>query len=177
MWQALGTQRRVLAALLMREMQSRWGRRNLGFAWLFAEPLVFAFPVLFVWSRIRSPFDKGVPMMVFAWTGYMGILIFRHVTNRSLYVVRNNAAVLYHRALTPFDLFLSVCGLEAMGNLASVVLSFLVLYLIGVLPWPVDLPLAAAGFFYMTWWSLGIALLVAALSEQYEIVEHIWQVV
>jgi len=39
----------------MREIQIRWGRRNLGFAWLFAEPLVFAFPVLLMWSMMRSP--------------------------------------------------------------------------------------------------------------------------
>ena len=36
-------QGRIVWALLMREIQLRWGRRNLGFAWLFCEPLIFAF--------------------------------------------------------------------------------------------------------------------------------------
>ena len=47
-------QNRVIGALLMREMQQRWGRRNLGFAWLFVEPLIFAFPVLVMWSFLRG---------------------------------------------------------------------------------------------------------------------------
>ena len=47
-------QKRVWGALFMREIQTRWGRRNLGFAWLFAEPLVFAMPVLTVWSILRG---------------------------------------------------------------------------------------------------------------------------
>ncbi len=51
---ACAVQRRVIGALLMREIQLRWGRRNLGFAWLFCEPLVFALPVLAMWSLLRT---------------------------------------------------------------------------------------------------------------------------
>jgi ABC-type polysaccharide/polyol phosphate export permease len=43
----------------MCEIQIRRGRRNLGFAWLFAEPLVFAFPVLAMWSLMCSPLERG----------------------------------------------------------------------------------------------------------------------
>ena len=46
--------------------------------------------------------------------------------------------------------------------------------MIGVIDWPYNYPLLLLGFFYMTWWSLGIALIVAALSERSEIVQHIW---
>src|SRR4249920_3938064 len=28
--------------------------------------------------------------------------------------------------------------------------------------------------FYMSWWSIAVALIVAALSERFDIVEHIW---
>jgi capsular polysaccharide transport system permease protein len=174
--EAFSIQRRVWAALFLREMQTRWGRRNLGFAWLFAEPLVFAFPVLFIWSRIRAPIEHGIPMVVLTWTGYMGILIFRHITNRSLHIIRYNTAVLYHSAVTPLDLVAAVIGLEAIGNLASVAFSLVILYVAGAFNWPADLPLMVAGFLYMTWWSLTIALLMAGLSERSEIVLHIWQV-
>ena len=60
---ALAVQQRIIGALFMREFMTRWGRRNLGFAWLFAEPLVFAFPVLLMWSIMRSPFEHGLPVM------------------------------------------------------------------------------------------------------------------
>ncbi len=175
--EALKTQRRVWTALFMREMQTRWGRRNLGFAWLFAEPLVFAFPVLAIWSVIRAPFEHGVPVTTFVWSGYMPLLIFRHVTGRALYVVRNNVALLYHWRITPFDIFVGCCGLEAVGNMASVAFSFGVLYFLGAILWPHDLPEMFLGYFYMTWWSFDVAMIVAALSERFELVEHIWMVV
>lgn len=171
---ALGVQQRVLIALFMREMQTRWGRRNLGFAWLFGEPLIFAVPVLTLWYWIRPSMDNGLPMFPFLWSGYMPLLMFRHVTGHSLHVVRDNGAVLYHRNITPFDIFIGRCGLEAVGNLAATVFSFTVFYLAGILPWPYDLPLMFSGFLLMAWWALAVALIVAAMSERSEIVEHIW---
>jgi capsular polysaccharide transport system permease protein len=167
-------QKRVIGALFMREFVTRWGRRNFGFAWLFAEPLVFALPVLGMWSLIRSPFDHGLPMIAFAWSGYLPLLIFRHVTGHALYVVRNNAAMLYHRPVTPLDIFIGRQGLELIGNLSACAMSFLIIYMIGAIDWPRDYALCLVGFFYMGWWAIAVALNVAVLSERYEIVEHIW---
>src|SRR5579863_8437047 len=171
---ALAVQKRVIGALFMREFMTRWGRRNLGFAWLFAEPLVFAFPVIFMWSRIRSPFEHGLPMIAFVWSGYLPLLIFRHVTGHALYTVKYNAAMLYHRHVTPLDLFIGREGLEVMGDIAAAAVSFIIFYMLGVIEWPQDYTLFLIGFFYMSWWSLAIALVVAAMSERSEIVAHIW---
>ena len=159
---------------MMRELVTRWGRRDLGFAWLFCEPLVFAFSVIAVWSYVRSPFEHGLPMTAFVWTGYMPLLIFRHVTGGALFSIRNSAALLYHRRVTPLDLFLGRQGLEALGNLASVAVSFVVFVAIGAMNWPDNYGLMLLGFLYATWWALCIALIVAALSERFELVAHIW---
>jgi capsular polysaccharide transport system permease protein len=171
---AWAVQQRVWGALFMREIQIRWGRRNLGFAWLFAEPLVFAFPVLLMWSMIRSPFEHGLPMMPFVWSGYLPVLMFRHTSGRAIYVIRSNGAMLYHRSVGPLDLVISRCGLELMGALAATVFSFMILYAFGALEWPHDLPLFLAGQLYMAWWSFAVALIIAAASERSEMVEHIW---
>ena len=172
---ALATQKRVIGSLLMREIQVRWGRRNLGFAWLLAEPLVFAFPVLLMWRAMRGGIEHGMPLMAFLWSGYLPLLLFRHVTGHALSTIRNNGAVLYHRDITPFDILLGRCGLEAIGNLAAVALSFFVLYMLGELEWPKDPPLFLLGFLYMTWWAITIAMILGAWSERTELVQHIWQ--
>jgi capsular polysaccharide transport system permease protein len=171
---ALAIQKRVVGALFMREFMTRWGRRNLGFAWLFAEPLVFALPVIAMWSMIRSPFEHGLPMIAFVWTGYLPLLIFRHVTANALYAVRTNAAMLYHRQVTPLDIFIGRQGLELIGNISACALSFLLFYTLGLIDWPRDYALFLTGFFYMSWWAIAVALIVTALSERSEIVEHIW---
>ncbi len=173
---ALAVQNRVIGALLMRDIQQRWGRRNLGFAWLFIEPLVFAFPVLAMWSAMRGgKIEHGMPIMAFLWSGYLPLLMFRHVSGHCLHVIRAGGPLFYHRAITPLDLLVARIGLEVIGNLAATALSFLVFYIIGVVEWPHDVSLFMLGLFYMTWWSIAVALIIAPLSERSEIVAHVWQ--
>ena len=174
LWRGLAVEKRVIGALFMREFMTRWGRRDFGFAWLFAEPLVFAFPVLYMWSQIRAPYEHGLPIIPFVWTGYLPILIFRHVTSGALYTVKMNAGMLYHRQVTPFDIYIGRQGLELIGNIAASATSFLILYMLGFIDWPRDYALFLTGFFYMSWWAMAVALLVASLSERSELVEHIW---
>jgi capsular polysaccharide transport system permease protein len=173
-WRALGVHRRIIGALFLREIQTRWGRRNLGFAWLFAEPLIFALPIITMWHLIRPPTDHGVPMILFIWTGYLGILMFRHVSQHALNVVSNNSGLLYHSLITPLDIFLGICVLEALGNLAATAFSYLILYMLDAIPLPSDPTLVLIGFAYMTWWSLAAALVIGALSERFEIIPHLW---
>src|SRR5258706_339182 len=96
-------QRRTIAALATVQFVARWGRKNLGFAWLFCEPLVFAFPVLLVWSAVRAPYEHGLPITAFVWSGYMPLLLFRHVTMGAINSIKGAATLLYHRRVTPLD--------------------------------------------------------------------------
>ena len=59
-WRGLVIQWRVVGALLIREIHSRFGRESLGFAWTVAEPLVFALPALLMWRMIRAVFGTTV---------------------------------------------------------------------------------------------------------------------
>jgi capsular polysaccharide transport system permease protein len=70
-WRGLRIQWRVVCASLIREIYSRFGREGLGFAWIVAEPLVFAIPVLLVWRAVRDPNEHGVSLMPFLWSGYL----------------------------------------------------------------------------------------------------------
>jgi len=45
--QSLGIQRRVLYALTMREVITRFGRENLGVLWLVGEPMLFTLCLLY----------------------------------------------------------------------------------------------------------------------------------
>jgi capsular polysaccharide transport system permease protein len=169
------TQWRVVGALLIREIYTRFGRDGLGFSWILLEPLIFAVPVLLVWSVVRNPYEHGVPLMPFLWSGYLPILLFRHVGGRMLLFVRVNAGLLYHRQVTIFDIFLARCLLEVASNLAAVVASFTLFYSIGWLDMPRDLPMFYLGYLYMIWWAAAVGLIVGGVSERTEWAEKLWQ--
>ncbi len=58
-------------------------------------------------------------MMPFLWTGYLPLLMFRHVGARMLMFVRVNAGLLYHRQVTIFDIFVARCLLEVVSSLSA----------------------------------------------------------
>jgi capsular polysaccharide transport system permease protein len=173
-WRALRIQCRVISALMVRETYAKFGRENLGFAWLFAEPLVFALPVLGMWSLIRAHTEHGIPMLAIAWTGYLPILLFRHTCGRVIMFARHGSGLLYHRQVTIADLFVAIVLLEVLSNIAAVLFSGIVLYILGVIDFPVNLPLFFLGYFYMIWWCVAAALVIGPLSERSEVVEKIW---
>ena len=80
-------QRRVLGALIMRETWTRFGRENLGFAWMYGEFLIFALPVIVMWHLIRGHREHGLLVVPFVWSGYLPILLFRHMGGHMLHAV------------------------------------------------------------------------------------------
>jgi len=161
-WRGLVIQWRVVGALIIREIYTRFGRESLGFAWIVAEPLAFAIPVLFVWRAVRNPNEHGISLMPFLWSGYLPLLLFRHLGGRILLFIRANVPLLYHQRVTIFDIFLARALLEIFSNLTRQCI------LCGVLrnralDVPRDLPMFYLGYFYMIWWSVAVALIVGAL--------------
>jgi capsular polysaccharide transport system permease protein len=172
---SLAVQRRVIGALIMRETYTRFGRENLGFAWLFGEFLVFALPVILMWHVVRGRYEHGLLVIPFVWSGYLPILLFRHIGGRMLYAVRSNIALFYHRNVTPLDSVIARIMVEVAGNYGAAVFSFFLLYSIGQMEWPYDMPLLFVGYLYMTWWCVSVGLVIAAFSERSAIFEKVWQ--
>jgi capsular polysaccharide transport system permease protein len=175
LWRGFQVQRRVVGALLIREIYSRFGREGLGFAWIVLEPLVFAIPVLFVWRAVRDPNEHGLSLVPFLWSGYLPLLLFRHLCGRMLFFIRVNTPLLYHQRVTIFDIFLGRALLEIGSNLTALFISFLVFYVLAAIKMPHDLPMFYLGYFFMIWWCVAAALIVGGLSERTEWVEKIWQ--
>ena len=80
---ALDHHRRIIWALLLRELATRYGRENLGFLWVLGEPLLFCGSVSIMWSIIKPHYEHGIQIVPFVVTGYMPILLVRH-TARNL---------------------------------------------------------------------------------------------
>jgi capsular polysaccharide transport system permease protein len=174
-WRGLQVQQRVVGALLIREIYSRFGRESLGFVWIVAEPLVFAIPVLLMWRAIRGSQEHGLAVMPFLWSGYLPILLFRHLGGRILLFIRANVGLLYHQRVSIFDIFFARALLETVSNLAALVVSFVVFYSIGAVAVPRNLPMFYLGYFFMIWWAVASALIIGALCERTDWVAQIWQ--
>ncbi|MDB5479235.1 MAG: transporter, partial [Caulobacteraceae bacterium] len=172
----LDKHRRIIWALLMREMSTRYGRDDLGFLWVLAEPLVFASAVAALWSVIRPPFEYGIRVIPFTITGYLPLILVRQTASFVVNSVKANQPLLYHRHITPLHLFFSRFSIEVIGITFAYMLIVVFLNFFGLMPLPKDLLVLMGGWALLAWLAFGVALIMGALAEMFEFVERFVQV-
>jgi capsular polysaccharide transport system permease protein len=170
----LGIQRRVLHALLMREVITRFGRENLGVLWLVAEPMLFTLGVATLWAAIRLHSDSPIPIVAFAVTGYSSVLMWRNSANRSSSAVAQNKQLLFHRNVRVIDALLTRVALEIGGATGSFVVLASFFTFVGWMPLPEDPLKVLFGWVMLAWFGASLALLIGAGTAFSEIVERLW---
>ena len=168
-------QGRVVHALILRELMTRFGRSNLGFFWLMGEPLILMGAVALIWSATKGPAMHDVSVLAIVLTGYTMLTLWRHIVTRAIHCIRQNAGLLYHRNVRVIDAFIARWILESVGTGLTFVIAYVPLYVFGLLDGIADPRLLGAGWAFMSWIAGGIALMLAGLSEVSDIAERMIQ--
>lgn len=172
---SLRVQMRVVNALVMREIITRHGRHNIGFAWMFAEPMLFTLGIVVIWSFSHElSLRHHIDMASFAITGYSTILIWRNGIGRCAGAIEPNRSLLFHRNVRPMDVFLARIILELSGITLSTMIIFISFVLMGLIAPPDNLLKMLAGWFLLCWYALAMAILIGGLCEYSEVVDKIW---
>jgi|SRR5882757_7949975 len=172
--ESLRIQARVIGALLMREIVTRYGRDNLGFLWLFVEPMMFTLGVTGIWAGAGLRHSASLPIVAFAVSGYSSVLLWRNCAIRCSMAIPPNMPLLFHRNVRVLDLLVTRILLEVAGA----TMSFFVLSVLWVsLGWmepPADLLKILIGWGLLIWFGGSLALVVGGGTAHSEIVERIW---
>lgn len=171
----LRVQMRIIRALLLREMMTRFGRQNLGFFWLMGEPLILSLLVMIGWTIAKGTHDRDVGVIPFVLTGYSVITLWRHLMGRMTHCLRHNAGLLFHRNVHVLDTLLARGLLEIGGCALSFTIAYIPLYLFDLVPPIDDVLVLIIGWMLIGWFCFAVALCMAALSEMYEIAERFVQ--
>lgn len=164
---------RIVIALMLRELITRYGRKGLGFAWVIGEPLLFCLGVLVLWSVARPDYEHGIRMGPFVMTGYMCLLLLRHQITLSLSALQANVGLLHHRGIAVLHLYIARNILEFLGTTAAFVVVYGVLMVLGQVGWPANLLLLYGGWFLLAFMAAGLAMIFAALAIRYDVMERI----
>lgn len=167
-------QRDVLRALVLREVMTRYGRHNIGFLWLFVEPMMFTLGVTALWTITGLHRTSELPITAFALTGYSTVLLWRNMPGRCIAAIAPNAVLMYHRNVKIMDIFVSRLLLEAAGATISFFILGIIFILIGWINLPEDLFKIFIGWLLTAWFGASTAILLGAWSEQSEMVEKLW---
>lgn len=168
-------QQRVVGALLLREILTRFGRHNIGFLWLFVEPMMFTLGVLSVWTLFHAH-GTPFPLTAFCVSGYATILLWRNTIGRCGNAVEPNRALMHHRNVRVIDLFLARIILEVAGASMSFILLFSFFVFIGEVPVPDNISKIILAWFLLAWFSVSMALIVGPIAVLSEPFERFWHV-
>jgi capsular polysaccharide transport system permease protein len=167
------TQVRVIKALMLRELTTRFGRENIGFLWMMAEPLLFAVLVGVLWRAMKGPLEYGVDIVAFVVSGYIPLVLFRSTVSKAISSFTANSGLMYHRQIKVLDILLVRFLIELLGHMMAYLFIALALGAFGLFPVPYDIGFLILGWGYYALFTFAVALVVAPLSEMSELLEKV----
>ncbi|MBS7790712.1 ABC transporter permease [Roseococcus sp. SDR] len=166
---------RVLQALMIRELHTRFGRENLGYVWLFMEPAMLGVGVglwqLAVRGSAAMPGDLN--KFSFFLIGYILFYLFRTLVGRSPHGIAANYQLLYHSRVT-IEAVMWARSLLDGAAVAICIGIFLIIIGVALGDWPTDPLQMMVGVALMTLLAHGTGLLfLAATSLNSQIVDRV----
>jgi capsular polysaccharide transport system permease protein len=171
----LNVQGRVVGALIMREIITRYGRHNIAYMWIFIEPMMFTVGVVLLWTILRTH-TTHLPLVPFTITGYASVLLWRNTMNRCGNAIEPNRALLHHRNVRVVDLYLARLILEVAGASMSFIGLSLLAVAAGLMPAPDDIFKMIIGWALLAWFAMAMGLVIGSISTISESFDRVWHV-
>ncbi len=154
---------RVMLALMIRELHTRFGRENLGYVWLFMEPAMLGIGVA-LWQLsmgVSSAMPGDLNKFSFFLIGYILFYLFRTLVSRSPHGIASNFQLLYHSRVTVEAIMWARSVLDAAA--VAICMSIFLIF-IGVVfeDWPSNPLQMMAGVVLMMLLSHGTSLIILA---------------
>jgi capsular polysaccharide transport system permease protein len=172
----LRIQGRVIWALILREMITRYGREGIGVLWFIAEPAMFIVGVMIIFSQFHSA-NAGLSVAEYLAVSYPTILLWRNGTNRIQKSLEINRALLHHKPIRPIDIIYSRIILEFSTAAAAFIVLFIIFVAVGICQMPADILTMVLGYLLVVWFSFAFVMIMAALSELSEAVDRISHII
>lgn len=160
---AFRVQMRVIGALVLRELHTRFGRHHGGYVWLFFEPMMLAGCIAGLHAVIGHGMPGDMNVVGFYLTGYVPYYLFRGILNRSGGALHSNAPLFYHKQVTYLDVIIARNLLEIVAVLFA---QLFLLYAVGVFnnQFPVNPAQIAVGVVLMGLFCHGISMMITSAT-------------
>ncbi len=131
----------IILALIIKELQVRFGTKKLGYFWLLLEPILHIIPFYFMRKLLGN--WQTEELIVFLVTGIVTVLFFTKSVTKIQASITANQALLAYRQIKPIDIALSRLMIECIisfGIFALMVCIFMLFF--GKIPTMRTFPLA-----------------------------------
>ena len=168
---------RTIAALMLREMVTTYGRSPGGYLWAVLEPVLAIGLLSFAFSlAFRSP-SLGDSFGLFYATGYLPYMLFHDVSNKTAMAIRYSRSLLTITAVSGLDELIARLVLNLLTHLMVIMLvlgAMLLAFDVRVFP---DMAAAGNALAMVATLALGVGFTNCYLFMAFPAWERVWMVV
>lgn len=174
LFDGLAVQGAVVKALLLRDLQARFGRHNIGYLWVIGEPLMLA-SVITLLHTLATHGEKshGIAPFTFILTGYCLFMVLRSATTRADAVLHASESLLYHRMISPLDIMLGQAIVDFLAAISALILLQGMGIVLGLSEFPARPVYLICAVLLLGLLAFSISLLVASYSYRSPLVERL----
>lgn len=152
-------------ALLMRELQTRFGSYRLGYLWAPLEVLAQVALLMVIFGTIMNKVTPGISYMLFLLAGIIPFYMMQRIALRALGAVDANKGLLMYRAVRHIDVVFARSFLELAIYFFTFLLLMAGLWFFGIEFSLENLHIVLAGWLGMFLFSLGLALILMIVGH------------
>lgn len=179
---ALRIQYNVIKALVLREIITRWGRKNIGFVWLFWEPMLIIGIFALVFG-LRGKFESvvyhvyGIPVLAFILLGYSPYMLWRNAVTSCSAAITANKALLHHRNLRALDFYISRLLLDIVSVTTALLILLFVLIVSKFAHMPNNMSVLLAAWCLLIWFAIGFGMTIGPFLAKYQMFKVLWRAI
>lgn len=160
---ALKSHRKVIGAVMLRDMRTRFFNHGIGFLVVCLWPLVHLLILIGIYQFAGRAVPYGSSLNVFLATGLVPTLTFMYVSRYMAYSLVLNAPMMAFPVVRPVDVMVGRASLEIVAAFITVGLTILALLAVGSDPFPFDVVTAASAYAATLLLAVGVGSVVGVL--------------
>lgn len=157
-------QLRIIGALILREMRTRFGQYQFGYAWAFIEPLVQIGILSGMFYLTGARPALGNSYETFFLTGYVSFTFFRDPAQQVMQAISANRALLSFPPVRNIDTVWARVALEFITDVSALCFVLLLFVFLEIPVVPEDSIRFAEGFLAMAVLGAGVGIFSAVMS-------------
>ena len=172
---AFTVQCRVLNALILREIKSKYGNRRLGFIWALIEPFLFISLFVVGFYLIGRTSQSGIDAPLFFVAGFSPFFMFRDIFSQVSSGTTQQSSLLMFPQVTRMDILLSKVIVNFLISIFVFIVLMAGLYLLGFQFKVDDLLGVLIGLFLLVALGFGLGLVLGALTIRYDFISSVFE--
>ncbi|MDQ7263135.1 ABC transporter permease [Paracoccus sp. PS-1] len=167
---------RIVAALMLREMATTYGRSAGGYVWAVLEPVLGVALLSVIFSLALTSPGLGSNFPLFYATGFLPFAMFNDLANKTASSIRFSRPFLAYPSVTFIDALIARVLLNALTHIAVIALVISGIFVIYRLPVVVNLASVFEALLLVTLLGVGVGTLNCYLMTAFPIWERVWQI-